>query len=158
MHVCMTRVHTPSGGGRQVPAPAAGFSLIDLVGGVVLAVIALGGVITTTIAASKLRRVDQELVLAHQACRSQLEAIADMTGAQMAAQHGATFAVDGDADGTNDLTPAAGTLPGSVTIAVAESDVAGNVLYRITVLVRWTGANGVRTYSLTALKTPRRGS
>jgi hypothetical protein len=157
MQACMTRVLIPSVAGT--PVRSAGFSLIDLVGGVVLAVIALGGVITTTIAASKMRRVDQELVLAHQACRSQLEAIADMTGAQIAAQHGATFAVDGDADGTNDLTPASGaTQPGSVTVAVAENGGPGVVLYRVTVLVRWTGANGVRSYSMTALKTPRRGS
>lgn len=155
----MQRLLHPESPAVAMPAPRQrGFSMIDLVGGVVLSVIALGGVITTTIAASKLRRVDQELVLAHQACRSKIEQISDLTSAQIAAQNGTTFIVDGDADGTNDLQPQPGsTQPGSVTVTTAETD-GTNTLYRVTVLVRWTGAQGARSYSMLTFKTERRGS
>jgi hypothetical protein len=139
---------------------AGGFCLPELLVGVVVAVLGLGGALMATVAAARLRRADQELTLAFHACRKRIEELRDVPYASLVAQHGTGFAVDLDGDGHPDLRPVpsdADGLPGAVTVTVHE--VSGqNTIYRVEVTVRWEGMQGVRLTSLASLIGNRRGT
>jgi type II secretory pathway pseudopilin PulG len=131
---------------------AGGFTLVELMGGLVIAFIALTGIFLTTMSVSRLRRVDEDLNLAFAACRTKLEELRAMSFAALPSQHNTGFAVDVDRNGRPELKAAPGDLdglPGLISVSTEASS-------SVKVLVHWIGVSGVRTFSLECLMSNRR--
>jgi hypothetical protein len=138
---------------------SAGFSLIEVLGGTVIAAIAIPGILYTTVKVAMLRRADEERNLALAGCQGRLETLRDLPLAGVLACDGTGFAVDVDQDAVTDLAPLpddADGLPGEVSVVVEEAS-GDEVLYRVRVTVRWAGQSGARTFWLETLMTDRRG-
>jgi type II secretory pathway pseudopilin PulG len=151
-------VRTSGGRPRTRRAVTAGFTLVELMGGVVIAFIALTGIFLTTMSVSQLRRVDEDLNLAFAACRTRLEEIRAMPFPSLPGQHNTGFAVDVDRNGNPELKAPPGDadgLPGRVLVTT-EATAGTSVLYRVKVIVNWIGVSGVRTFSLESLVGNRR--
>ena len=141
---------------RQRPG-AVGFALVELMIGVVIAILGLSGVYTATMQCSRMRRADLDTCLSMQACHDRIEEIRALPFNQILAQNGVRFAVDTNADGIADLRSPRGdasSLPGRVTVTT-EAAAAGEVLYRVNVSVIWSGSSGTRTCWLETLMANR---
>ena len=138
---------------------ARGFTLIEFMVGLVIAILGLGGIVQLTVANSRLRRVDQEVSYANVAIRKKLEEIREASFSTVPGLNGTGFMVDVQGDGRPDLQPVPGDsdgLPGSITVAT-EAASGSEVLYRVTVTVLWQGIAGRRQVSQMTLVANRWG-
>lgn len=132
-------------------------SLLELVLGMLLLLVAIGGAYGMSTQASRQRRVDDEQRQAFVTCRSQMDALRALAPAALPAQNGRRFPVDLDGDGINDLQAVAGTpggLTGQIRIQTVSSS-GGESLYRATLTVTWLGVSGLRTFSMQSLLSNR---
>ncbi len=139
---------------------SGGFTLVEIMGSVVIASIALPGILYATVNMSALRRVDGERNLAFAACREQIERLRQLPIVDLPLQDGTGFVVDADGNGREELHAAPDDgdgLPGEISVGVEETD-GVRTLYRVRVIVRWAGAAGTKAFSLNTLMTSRRGS
>jgi type II secretory pathway pseudopilin PulG len=144
---------------RERTRRSGGFTLIELLGSVVIASIALPGILYATVNMSRLKRVDEQRNLAYAACRSQIERLRNLAIVDLPLQDGAGFAVDVDSNGQEELYAApddADGLPGEISVAVQEA-AGGRTLYRVGATVRWSGAAGAQVFWLQTFMTSRRG-
>lgn len=140
---------------HHTASKAQGWTMIELMMGVLLALLTIGAVVTLTVTNARQQRTDAELALALNACRTKIEDLRSMSFQALAAEHGKGFAVSeptgslqarpGDADG----------LPGRVDVQVAQST-ATETLYRVTTTVDWTGINKEGNFSMTCYIGDRR--
>jgi type II secretory pathway pseudopilin PulG len=151
-------VKAPGGRLRRGRRSAGGFTLVELMSGVVIAFIALTGIFLTTMSVSQLRRVDEDLNVAFAACRTRLEELRAISFSTLLAQNNTGFAVDVDRNGRPELQAPPGDtdgLPGRVLVTT-EATSGTTLLYRVKVIVNWIGVSGVRTFSLESLMANRR--
>jgi prepilin-type N-terminal cleavage/methylation domain-containing protein len=136
---------------------SAGFTLVELMMAVSIALLCLSGIFMTTTMATKNRQAERDRQLAMAACELRMEQLRAMTFAQLPGQNNLRFQVDLDNDSRPDLRTVAGTpLPGVVTVTTQSSS--GTLrLYRVRTSVRWQSVTGIRTVSLESFIGNRRG-
>ena len=153
--ICTRRAHGARAPGRS---GQRGFSLVELMVGMVASVVAIEAALSMTVYHSKLRRVDEEVQLALVACRNNLEELRSLPFASLLAKNGVGFdvagkngaasgglrAVPGDPDG----------LPGQFTVTVDQTS-GTETVYRVQATVTWTGVTRRQTFSLETLVGPR---
>ena len=144
-------------GGRR---GSEGFTLIEVMGGIVIASIALPWILFMTTNLAALRRVGEQRNLAVAACRARIEVLRSLPFAELPAQDDTGFAVDVDQNTRAELRAPPGDpdgLPGEVSLSVQDS-AAGKTIYRVRATVRWMSASGPRTFWLETLMTNRWGN
>lgn len=149
----------PAGAGPAARDGQGGFTLLEFMFGMLIAILGLGGVLLLTIANARMRRVDQETAIAATAMRQKLEELRAATFASLPARNGEGFMIDLQSDGRPDLQPVPGDadgLPGSIAIAT-EATSGTETLYRVTVSVLWRGVAGNRHVALQTLVANRWG-
>jgi hypothetical protein len=137
----------------------SGTSLIDLMFAAAAIVTMLLAVSTAVTSQSRTRRLAEERNLAMVACRNAVEELRNQAFTGLPALHGTGFDIPGVNGGAGGLRPVPGDadgLPGQFNVALDQS-AAGETLYRITVLVDWTGVNGRQHFELTTLVADREG-
>lgn len=150
----------------------AGWSLVDLLLGILLALVVLASVTRMNLETARQRRTNQELDLAVASCQSKLEELRSLPVEELMSQDGRGFEVRDGKDATRSLkaTPTdPDGLPMSVAVRLEDSEGAAegvsggesddnkNKLYRVEVTVEWEGSAGTRSFKLTSLITNRRG-
>ena len=114
---------------------------------------------TAVTSQSRTRRVAEERNLAMVACRNAVEDLRNQPFAGLPALHGTGFdipGINGAAGGLRPLPGDADGLPGQFSVGIDQS-AAGEILYRITVTVDWTGVNGRQHFELMTLVADRKG-
>ena len=137
----------------------SGTSLIDLMFAAAAIITMLLAVSTAVTSQSRTRRLAEERNLAMVACRNAVEELRNQSFAGLPALHGTGFDIPGVNGGAGGLRPLPGDvdgLPGQFNVAVDQS-LAGETLYRVTVMVDWTGVNGRQHFELTTLVADRKG-
>jgi type II secretory pathway pseudopilin PulG len=143
---------------RRTRGGERGLTLVDLLAGLAIAMVVLGGVLTTISSTTKLRRVDDELALAFVACRTQLEELRNAPFNTLAGMHGTRFSVRVAGSAVGELRAAPGVppdQPGLISVTVYATS-GSEVVYRVRASVTWSGVSGVRTFSMETLITNRR--
>lgn len=138
---------------------SCGFALVDLIGGLSILLIAIGGVYGMALQGANERRSSAQECLAFEACRIKLEELRATPFALLPAEDGTRFDVDIDGNGVGDLTPVPGNtsgMPGEVRVTT-ETSSGGETIYRVRVEVAWDGLVGTRTRALETLMTNRFG-
>ncbi len=135
-----------------------GVSLIELMVAAVVAVIALGAILTVTIRHNSLQRFDEELSQAFLAARSNLEMARSVAIADLPSMDGVGFDVPTLAGVPGGLTPVPNDpdgLPGLFSV-VEEKTTGSSVLYRVKAIVTWTGVMREQAFELETLITERK--
>jgi Tfp pilus assembly protein PilV len=130
-----------------------GFSFVELLGGMVLLLMAVAAIYRMNTYGARHRRVDDERQQAFAACRSRLEELRLLPIAALPAQSGTRFLVDVDGDGAGDLHATADNLtglPGLVTVTT-EATSGSETIHRVVVAVVWEGIAGRQTFAMTTL-------
>lgn len=130
-----------------------GFTFIELLVGMIAAIVALGSIISATVQVSKVRKLSEEVNLAHLACVSTLEDLRAMPTADLLAQHKQGFDVPGINGQAGGLTPVSGDadgLCGSISVTVDKSG-GGSTLYHVLVRAEWQGASGPEEFEIETL-------
>ncbi len=150
------RMTSPSGPHRR---DADGFSLVELMTGLVLAVLLVGGAMTGIVQHQAQRRIHGEKILAMSACRSTLETLRSVDIAALPGLDGQGFDVLGQGGQPGGLTPVQGDvdgLCGEIDVTAHPRSQANNALYIVTTTVRWQGASRGGTFSMQTLMGERR--
>ena len=134
-----------------------GFSLVELMLGVVMSVLVIGATLSMSLHVAKLRRVDQEINLALVACRNNLEELRSVPFSTLPTMNGVGFdvagkngapgglkAVPGDADG----------LPGQFTVTVDQTTGA-ETIYLVKATVTWSGSSKRQRFELETMMRER---
>ena len=150
----------------QLEAPCApeqarreeqGFSLIELMVGMVASVVVVGSMLSMTIQHAKLRKVDEEIHLALVACRNNLEELRSIPFAGLLSMNGVDFDVPGKNGAPGGLNAVPGDpdgLPGQFTVTVDQTT-GGETIYLATATVTWSGSLGRQSFELETLVGPR---
>lgn len=145
---------------RTGPPPRqSGVSLVELLTGMVIAVLLIGGAMTGVAQHQAQRRTHGELILAMSACRNTLETLRDVDMATLPSFDGQGFEVPGQNGQTTGLTPLEGDadgLPGELTVTAHARSQVNNALYIVTARVRWRGATRGGDFSMQTLMGERR--
>lgn len=148
------------GEGRQPDVAArdatgeAGFSLVELMIGVVLMIVGLVGIMTSTIRLHSLQKVDTELGHAFRACRTNLEELRTVPLSTLPTLDGTGFDVLGPDGRSAGIDPVPGDpdgLPGEIHVTLDQST-AVRSLYRIRVVVTWDAGSRVQSVELETLR------
>ena len=137
----------------------SGTSLIDLMFAAAAIITMLLAVSTAVTSQSRTRRLAEERNLAMVACRNAVEDLRNQAFAGLPALHGTGFdvaGVNGAAGGLRPLPGDADGLPGQFNVAIDMAS-AGETLYRVTIMVDWTGVNGRQHFEITTLVADRKG-
>lgn len=143
----------------QRTAPEAGFTLVELMIGMVICVMLVVGIMTGVVAHQAQRRVHGEQILAMSACRNIMESLRAVDIDALPAQNGVGFDVPGQNGQLQGLTAQAGDAdgkPGRITVQRHTEWTALNPLYIVTTTVDWRGATRGATFSMTTLMGERR--
>ncbi|MHC5065116.1 MAG: PilW family protein [Planctomycetota bacterium] len=130
-----------------------GFSLVDLMIGMVVSMVLIGAVLSVVHQQGEERRSTEEGTLALSAVRNNLELMRDMSGTQILALHGTGFDVPGSNGAAGGLSAVPGDpdgLPGEFAVTVDQVG-GGGAIYRVVASVNWSGVSGRRRISLQAL-------
>ncbi len=140
-------------------AAQSGMSLVDLLTGMVIAVLLIGAALIGVTQHQAQRRVHGEQILAMSACRNMLETLRSVDIATLPTLDGQDFEVLGQNGQTRGLTPVEGDPDGSAgevsVVAHARSQPA-NPLYVVTARVRWRGATRGGNLAMQTLMGERR--
>ena len=134
-----------------------GFYLVEIIIGMVVAVIVIGAALSMTIQLAKQRKIDQETHLALVACRNNIEEIRSIPFADLPALNGAGFDVqskDGAPGGLNALPGDPDGLPGQLTVTVDQTIGSENI-YLVRATVTWTGTLRRQSFNMETLIGPR---
>lgn len=134
-----------------------GFSLVEVMIGMVTSVLVVGSTLSMTLQHAKLRKVDEEVELALKACRNNLEELRSVPIANLPAMNGVGFDVpgkNGAAGGLHAVPGDADGLPGQFTVTVDQT-AGGKTIYRVRATVTWTGTQRRQTFELETLMGPR---
>lgn len=137
----------------------SGVSLVELLTGMVIAVLLIGGAMTGVAQHQAQRRMHGELILAMSACRNTLETLRDADMATLPTLNGQGFEIPGQNGQTTGLTPIEGDadgLPGQLTVTAHARSQVNNALYVVTARVRWRGATRGGDFSMQTLMGERR--
>lgn len=132
------------------PHRSAGFSLVEVMVGLVLLAVTLPAGVSLVLSSTNLSEVVREDHVARIEARRQLDIVRESDfEALVANHHKRTFDIDIDGDGEPDLLPVGKAKHvGFVLVEpLAGGALAGEAL-RITVTVRWRAQSGERTYRL----------
>jgi len=144
---------------RRLPRTGqSGFTLIEVVLGAAVTAILSLAIIGCVMQMNRLRRLDEELVMARFACRNQMEAIRATPFTDLLAWNGTAFDVpslDGAATALRSPPDDLDGLPGSITVT-AEETTGQYTIYRARVAVRWVGTAGIQDFVYQCLFTERR--
>ncbi|MCA8969849.1 MAG: type II secretion system protein [Planctomycetes bacterium] len=135
-----------------------GSSLVELVIGTSIVTTILIALISAVTRQSRLRKVDEEVNLAMIACRNALEELRDMPFSSLASLHDSGFDIPGTNGGPHGLAPLANDddgLPGHFAVVVDQSS-SGEILYRVTLAVDWSGSAGKQHFELSTLVAERK--
>jgi hypothetical protein len=141
------------------PRADRGFALVDLIGGLSILLVAIGGVYGMAVQGANERRIAAQECIAFEGCRIKLEELRTLPIAALPGEDGTRFDVDVDGNGQSDLEPTADNptgMPGLVRVTVAESS-GGEAIYRVRADITWEGMTGRRTLGLETLITNRFG-
>lgn len=146
------------------PAPIArpaesGMSMVDLLTGMVIAVLLIGAALIGVTQHQAQRRVHGEQILAMSACRNMLETLRSIDIESLPGLDGRDFEVLGQNGQTRGLTPVEGDpdgMAGEITVAAHPRSQATNPLYVVTTRVRWRGATRGGNFAMQTLMGERR--
>jgi prepilin-type N-terminal cleavage/methylation domain-containing protein len=143
-----------------------GFSLIELLCGIAVAVILICGAMVGVAQHQAQRRVHTEQVLAMSACRNTMELLRSVDIAALPGYNNTGFDVpgqNGQAHGLDALQGDLDGLPGEITVVVATDPVthlpmtnAWSTLYQVTTRVRWRGATRKGDFQMQCLMGERK--
>ena len=143
----------------QRSAPDAGFSLVELMIGMVICVMLVVGIMTGVVAHQAQRRVHGEQILAMSACRNVMETLRSVDIDALPTWDGHGFDIPGQNGQAQGLVPQAGDadgLAGRISITKHADWAVDNELYVVTTTVDWRGATRGATFSMTTLMGQRR--
>src|SRR5262245_21603092 len=143
----------------QRTAPSAGFTLVELMIGMVICVMLVVGIMTGVVAHQAQRRVHGEQILAMSACRNMMETLRSVDIAQLPTFDNFGFDVPGQNGQLVGLVPQAGDADGhsgKVSVTKHTEWTATNQPYVVTTTVDWRGATRGATFSMTTLMGERR--
>jgi hypothetical protein len=132
----------------------AGFSLVEIMIGTLLIAVGLLGIMESCTRLHDLQRLDTEIGMAYNACRSNLEQLHDVPLAELEALDGKGFVVPGADGATPGLRAVPGDpdgLPGEIHVSLVDT-AAGRSLYRIRAAVSWYGSSKQHAIELTTLR------
>ena len=145
--------------GNDAPVSQQGFSLVELLGGMAILLLAVGGIYSLLSRGAHERQAAEEQHRAFAACRAKMEEVRAMPWAALPALDGTRFPVDVDRDGISDLTAPGGPSappPGLIRVS-REASEATEVLHRVVISATWQGVAGQRSFSIQSLMTNRFG-
>ncbi len=134
-----------------------GFYLVEIIIGMVVAVIVIGAALSMTIQLAKQRKIDQENHLALVACRNSIEELRSVPFADLPSINGDGFDVpskDGGPGGLNALPGDPDGLPGQFTVTV-DRTLGGENIYLVRATVTWTGVLRRQSFNMETLIGPR---
>ncbi len=134
-----------------------GFSLVELMLGVVASVLVIGATLSMTLHVAKLRRVDQEIHLALVACRNNLEEPRSVPFSTLPTMNGVGFDVPGKNGAPGGLNAVPGDpdgLPGQFAVTVDQTT-GGETMYLVKATVTWSGSLRRQSFELETLMGPR---
>ena len=134
-----------------------GFSLVELMLGMVVAVLVIGSTLSMTTHHAKQRKADQEVQLALIACRDNLEKLRAIPFTSLLAQNGVGFDVLGKNGAPAGLAPLPGDpdgFPGQFTV-VEDQSAGGEAIYLVRATVVWSGSRRRQIFELETLMGPR---
>jgi type II secretory pathway pseudopilin PulG len=138
------------------PASARGSAIVELLVGLVAAVLAVLSAALLISHHDRLRRTDAETDLALAACRSQIEELRSLPLTSLPALDGTGFDVPGPDGRPGGLEPVPGDadgLPGRFTITVDQTG--GAPVYVVRATVTWTGSLAPQTFEVEAQMSAR---
>ena len=134
-----------------------GFSIVELMIGMVASVIVIGSTLSMTVQHAKLRKVDQEIELALVACRNHLEELRSIPFSTLSSMNGVDFDVEGRNGAPGGLAAVPGDpdgLPGQFAVTV-DKTLGGKTIYLVRATVTWSGALQRQSLELETLMGPR---
>lgn len=137
----------------------AGVSLVELLTGMTIAVLLIGGAMMGVVQHQSQRRIHGEKILAMSACRNVLETLRAVEIADLPGYHGTGFTIPGQNGQNVGLTPADGDvdgLPGEITVEAHSRSQLNNPLYIVTTRVRWRGVTSGGNFTMCTLMGERR--
>lgn len=137
----------------------AGVSMVELLTGMTIAVLLIGGAMMGVVQHQSQRRMHGEKILAMSACRNVLETLRSVEIADLPGYNGTGFAIPGQNGQNVGLTPVDGDadgLPGEITVTAHSRSQLNNPLYVVTTLVRWRGVTSGGHFSMCTLMGERR--
>src|SRR5262249_55197842 len=140
------------------PPGQDGFSLIELLCGISVAVILICGAMVGVAQHQAQRRVHGEQILAMSACRNEMEYLRSLDITELPTWDDRGFDVpgqNGQAHGLDTLPGDLDGFPGHITVAVAQVT-ASATLYLVTTSVRWRGATRGGNFQMQCLMGERK--
>ena len=142
---------------ERVHPTEQGFSLVELMVGMVLSVMAIGSILSMTVQHAQHRKVVQQIHLALVACRNNLEELHSVPFSSLPSMNGIGFDVpgrNGAAGGLNAVLGDLDGLPGQFTVTVDQST-GGNTIYLVKATVTWSGSLKRQSFEMQTLMGPR---
>ena len=124
-------------------ADESGVSMVELLTGMVIAVVLIGAALIGVTQHQSQRRVHGEQILAMSACRNMLETLRSVDMATLPTLNGQGFEVIGQNGEARGLTPLQGDadgMAGEIQVTAHARSQTSNPLYVVTARVRWRGA------------------
>lgn len=137
----------------------SGMSMVDLLTGMVIAVLLIGAALIGVTQHQAQRRVHGEQILAMSACRNMLETLRSVDIETLPTLNDQDFEVLGQNGQTRGLTPVAGDtdgMAGEITVTAHARSQSNNPLYVVTARVRWQGATRGGNFAMQTLMGERR--
>ena len=134
-----------------------GSTLVELVVGMVLSVMAIGSILSMTVHHAKQQKIVQETQLALRACRNNLEELHSIPFSSLPSMNGVGFDVpgrNGAAGGLNAVPGDPDGLPGQFTVTVDQTT-GGITIYLVKATVTWTGSLKSQSFEMQTLMGPR---
>lgn len=143
----------------MAPGSQSGFSLIDMLSGLVIAVLLVSSALTGVAQHQAQRRNHGERILAMSACRNTIETLRSLDIATLATYDGRGFDVpgqNGQAGGLNPIDGDADGLAGEISVVEHARSTPTNLLYIVTARIRWQGATRGGDFAMQTLMGERR--
>lgn len=144
----------------------AGVSMVELLTGMTISVLLIGGALMGVVQHQAQRRIHGEKILAMSACRNVLEVLRaveindlpayDGAGFDVPGQNGQVTTVAGQTAGLTVLAGDADGLPGELSVVAHARSQPSNPLYVVTARIRWRGATRGGDFSMCTLMGERR--
>lgn len=137
----------------------AGLSMVELLMGMVIAVLLIGAAMVGVTQHQTQRRVHGEQILAMSACRNMLETLRSVDMATLPTLDGQGFEVlgqNGEARGLMPIEGDADGMAGEIRVQAHARSQTSNPLYVVTARARWRGATRGGNFAMTTLMGERR--